>query len=316
MKLDIPHLKDFWTRKITGSSAEDSTWVADNTLLSGLQLGLQETNFYLFSQRPELDQFEQWILDKNGGCVEPERIARINAAISGDLQGPPLEPVLTADDLAFWHEHGYVILHDAVPQDSCRTAAAAIYEFIGASPDNPDSWYRTKVGRDIWVPLLHHPAFVTNRNSPRIHAAYAQLWGRSDLWMNTDQSGFNPPERPRWPFGGQGLHWDVSLALPIPFGTQGILYLTDTPANQGAFRCVPGFHRKIETWLNGLPAGSDPRAQDFSTQAIPIAGRAGDLVIWHHALPHGASPNRGNHPRVVQYMNMRPSTWEHNPEWR
>jgi hypothetical protein len=59
------------------------------------------------------------------------------------------------------------------------------------------------------------------------------------------------------------LHWDVSLARPIPFGLQGILYLADTAANQGAFTCVPGFHRKIDSWLENLPAGSDPRAEEF-----------------------------------------------------
>jgi ectoine hydroxylase-related dioxygenase (phytanoyl-CoA dioxygenase family) len=135
--------------------------------------------------------------------------------------------------------------------------------------------------------------------------------------VNVDQAGFNPPERPDWSFPGPHLHWDVSLAQPIPFGVQGILYLTDTAADQGAFTCVPGFHRIIEDWLNALPAGTDPRAQDLrSLGPIPIAGRAGDLVIWHHALPHGASPNRSARPRVVQYLKLRPGTWEVRPDWR
>ena len=65
---------------------------------------------------------------------------------------------------------------------------------------------------------------------------------------------------------------------------QGVLYLTDTAANQGAFRCVPGFHRRIETWLKSLPSGADPRREDLEKfGAVPIAGRAGDLIIWHQA---------------------------------
>src|ERR1700722_17616810 len=35
-----------------------------------------------------------------------------------------------------------------------------------------------------------------------------------------------------------------------------------------------------------------------------FAQGAGDLVIWHQALPHSASPNRGTRPRMVQYVNM------------
>jgi ectoine hydroxylase-related dioxygenase (phytanoyl-CoA dioxygenase family) len=80
--------------------------------------------------------------------------------------------------------------------------------------------------------------------------------------------------------------------------------------------CVPGFHRTIDAWLDGLPDGDDPRAHDFTSAAVPIAGRAGDLVIWHHALPHGSSPNAAALPRFVQYMIGRPSAWGHNPIWR
>jgi ectoine hydroxylase-related dioxygenase (phytanoyl-CoA dioxygenase family) len=135
--------------------------------------------------------------------------------------------------------------------------------------------------------------------------------------MNTDQAGFNPPEREDWPFPGPHLHWDTSLDLPIPFGVQGILYLTDTPAEQGAFQCVPGFHRRIEDWVRSLPQGANPRDQDLTALgAVPIAGRAGDLIVWHHALPHGASPNRGVRPRVVQYLTMRPSQWGYAKQWK
>ena len=142
------------------------------------------------------------------------------------------------------------------------------------------------------------------------------MWNREDIWVNVDQAGFNPPERPGWTFPGPHLHWDVSLTQPIPFGVQGILYLDDVAADQGAFTCVPGFHRSIDAWLRSLPEGADPRAQDVSGHAIPIAGRAGDLVIWHHALPHGSSSNRAQKPRIVQYMMGRPSWWDYNPVWR
>ncbi|HEY6236367.1 MAG TPA: hypothetical protein VIW69_14810 [Candidatus Elarobacter sp.] len=46
-------------------------------------------------------------------------------------------------------------------------------------------------------------------------------------------------------------------------------------ADQGAFTCVPGFHRRIASWLAGLPAGTDPRHQNLGALgAVPIAGRA------------------------------------------
>jgi ectoine hydroxylase-related dioxygenase (phytanoyl-CoA dioxygenase family) len=156
-----------------------------------------------------------------------------------------------------------------------------------------------------------------NRTSPKIRAAYEQLWGRTDLWMNTDRVSFNPPETEFWSFPGPRLHWDVSLELPIPFGLQGLLYLSDTEATQGAFTLVPGFHKKITEWINSLPPGADPRTQDLSKLGPqPVAANAGDFIIWHQALPHGSSANTATRPRIVQYINYLPVDAETKDKWK
>jgi len=328
MGLEIAHVEHLWARCLAnrtggGPGAAQQDWVADNTLLSGLGLNLLDTYRYLFSEAPTLEQFERWILEKNGGALDRARVDRLNAALGGDRSADDHKLAdrhdgpLTAGDLAFWDDNGYVVLHEAVSSENREAATRAIYGFLGADPDRADSWYGMPHGHSIWIPLSHHPALWANRNSPRIHQAFAQLWGRTDLWPTVDQGGFNPPERPGWCFPGPHLHWDASVAWPMPFGVQGILYLTDTAANQGAFTCVPGFHRRIQQWLESLPPGADPRLQDLaSLGVVPIAGRAGDLIIWHHALPHGSSPNRASRPRVVQYIALRPAQWEHNPIWK
>ncbi len=273
----------------------------------------------MYREAPSFERFEQWILELNGGTIEPARVVRINAALSGTLPENEgiREAVLSADELTFFDENGYVVLHSAVPPDVCADAERAIWEHVGADPARPETWYGGPQGHSIWVSLLRHPALQVARRSPRVFTAFAQLWKRTDLWANVDQVGFNPPERPGWRFPGPHLHWDMSLDLPIRFGLQGILYLTCTEASQGAFTCIPGFHRKIEAWLRGLPAGADPRQQDLGGFGpAPIAGQAGDLIIWHHALPHGSSPNRAARPRIVQYLTLRPSRWDWAKDWK
>jgi ectoine hydroxylase-related dioxygenase (phytanoyl-CoA dioxygenase family) len=49
---------------------------------------------------------------------------------------------------------------------------------------------------------------------------------------------------------------------------------------------------------------------------MPIAGRAGDLVIWHDAIPHGSRPNRASLPRIVQYIRMYPAWQQHAAVWK
>lgn len=329
--LGIYQLKRLWSRsrQLAASSGRRQALDLkdihrDQVTLDAIGLGLEQTHRYLSKVDLSFEEFEAWVVKTTGG-VAPEQVARLNAALSGaempaatrawlaEIDAMP--PVLSTDDLKHWEEHGYVIVHDAVPETTRRAAEEVIWKHIGARPDVPDSWYVSK-DHGIMVQLFQHPAFTANRNSPRIHKAFAQLWGSSDLWVTTDRAGFNVPERPGWMFPGPHMHWDVSLARPIPFGTQGILYLTDTPPEQGAFTCVPGFQHRIDAWLDSLPPGTDPRREDLhALGSKPIAGRAGDLVIWDHKLPHGSRPNRGVNPRIVQYINMTPLDIEEREQW-
>jgi len=327
--LGIYQLKRMWSRAMAARqgyfpAASMHERHLDHLVIHASGLGLEQTAAHLAGAAPSFEAFERWIVTTTGG-VAPERVARINAAIVGDETPEPSAqalaeveahaPVLTAADLAFWEEHGYVVLHDAVPATTREAAAQALWEHLGARPNDPGTWYRRN-DHGIMVQYFQHPAFDAARRSPRIHKAFAQLWGTADLWTTTDRVGFNVPEREGFKFPGPHLHWDVSVKTPIPFGTGGILYLTDTPPEQGAFTLVPGFQRWGEAWLKALPPGADPRRQDlYALGAKPIGGSAGDLVIWHQALPHGASPNRGTQPRMVQYINMFPTRYEEQEEW-
>jgi hypothetical protein len=324
--LGVPHLRRLWSRtRVVNSKAKDAKQAAaDKLVIHGLGLGLHETYVFLFSQPSSFEAFESWILEINGGAIDPMRIAAINAnAVRALGDEPPdwaslpedFSPVLSDADLAFWNEHGYVVLHDAVSAEDCLAAERAIWDFTGMDSDNPVTWYSGPQGHNIMVQLVHHPAFDRNRASLRIRAAFAQLWGTNDLQVTVDRGGFNPPERPDWPFPGPHLHWDASIASPMPLNIQGILYLVDTPAEQGAFCCVPGFQHRLEPWLASLPPGSDPRRQDLSSEAVPIAGKAGDFVLWHAGLPHGASPNKGARPRIVQYISMYPPGMADHRPW-
>lgn len=324
-RLGIPYLYRYWQHRnaaTDGPCENTGEWDLDCTLLAGLNLNVLETARFLNpNDRPDFEAFEDWIIATNGGVMNEVDLARLRAALAGDAVASTVGSLddvegLTPEELAFWDEHGYVVMHDAVAPAHRDAAARAIYQFLGASPEDPESWYGRKFGVSIWVPLLRHPAFLANRRSPRLVKAFAQLWGREDLWAIVDQGGLNPPERDDWKFPGPHVHWDATIAPPHRFGTQGILYLTDTPAEQGAFSCIPGFHRRLDEWLRTLPAGANPHdAIRHEPGFVPIAGKAGDLVIWHHLLPHGSSPNRGRLPRIAQYIALRPTRWDYTPEW-
>lgn len=323
-KLQVMHLKRFWEksllklqRKITGEDFKNE-WQMDRVLLFTLGLGLEQTMTYMFSVAPSFEQFEDWIIEI-AGMPAGQTVIKFNHAVLGNKNsGPDIIPkVLNSEQLDFWDKNGYLILRNAVPKEDCDEVIAALCAFIEIDRDKPETWYKKHAAQQgIMVQLFQHPVIQKNRQSLTIRNAYEQLWNRTDLWCTADRVGFNPPETVDWKFPGPDLHWDVSVSLPVPFGLQGILYLADTAADQGAFTLVPGFQHRIEGWIKGLPAGTNPRQQDLhALGSMPIAANAGDFIIWHHALPHGSSPNTSSKPRFVQYINYESLDRSEAEEW-
>lgn len=232
--------------------------------------------------------------------------------------------VLSKDDWDFWEKNGYVVVPQAVPQENLDEMISAIWSFLEIDPDDQEGWYRYKpYSRDDMsspisaagmVEIYQHQALWNNRQYPRVYQAFAELLGREALWVSLDRANMKPPARPDKPeWGHQGMiHWDIDTSVqPIPFGVQGVLYLTDTSENQGGFQCVPGFHNAFEEWVKTQPTDRNPRLPDLAGLEVKsVAGKAGDLVIWHRLLAHGNGHNTSDRPRLAQYITMSPAQEE------
>lgn len=314
-QLQVMHMKRYWHKcmlKRSGALKPDAIeeeFQLDKTLLSVLGLGLEQAVKFLYLTEPSFEEFEQWVIETNGRPL-PENVTRFNKGIL-NRQANGIQSVPTALDdeqLEFWDKNGYIILRNAVPKEDCEKTIEVICNFLEIDRNDSATWYRPHHGKQgIMVQLFQHPILDKNRNSETIRTAYEQLWNRTDIWVNSDRVGFNPPETGRWKFPGPRLHWDTQLNLPLPFNLQGILYLADTAENQGAFSLVPGFHHRLDNWFASLN-GKDPYSEDLhALGCIPIAANAGDFIIWQHALPHGSSVNTSTKPRFVQYFTYAPS---------
>ncbi|HEX4694928.1 phytanoyl-CoA dioxygenase family protein [Sphingomonas sp.] len=319
---EIRGLRDLWARMRGRPDPGDPRGVPFRSLLDSVGLGLEQTLTRLRDQ-PDWPEFADWVT-ATAGPIDRARIARYHAWYD-DAPPPAAEvtrraavmaapPVFASNDLAAWERDGVVVLREAITRDEAAAIADHLWALIDADPDHPASWYGPRTN-GIMIQHFQHPAMDVPRRSARIAKGFAELYGHADLIASTDRLSFNPPERGGYRFPGPHLHWDNSLAPPIPFETQAILYLTDTAADQGALQVVPGFHHRLaEGWLESLD-GADPRQVDLSGQAVTVPAGAGDLVIWRHEIPHGASANRSGRPRLAQYVNMYPMAWPDGREW-
>ncbi len=224
--------------------------------------------------------------------------------------------VLTQEEMAFWHENGYVILRDAVPRANVDAVVDIIWEFMEMDRHDPETWYRSSDGDDSlprlkesgMAELYQHQALWDNRQHPRVYGAFVDIWQTEKLWVSIDRVNLNPPARPDWDFGGF-VHWDIDTSQrPIPMRVQGVLSLVDVPEDAGGLQVVPGFHRRFEEWVRTQPSDRDPRIPDMTGLELrSLAMNAGDLVIWHSLLPHGTGRNNSTRPRLAQYITMFPA---------
>lgn len=333
--LGIYHLQRLWQKIQLRKWGESYTelaneWHLDKTLLDlcgiGLEPGLRalyqndhQSAFVAFIQQiakltaADIAGINQQLSTISHGLTLSLTMPEVDDLNSIEVEDSNPAAVLSESQLNFWRSEGYLVIPHVLTAEQCAATRDFIWQQLGANEQDPATWYQAhEFMQKIMLQLFRHPQLDANRQVPKIRQVFEQLWQRTDLVMTTDRVSFNPPETPTWHFPGPDMHWDIPLQLPVKFGTQGLIYLTDTSVDQGAFCCVPGFHLKIEEWL--LEQNKKQNKTDIELQqqdwskwpAKSIAANAGDLIIWHHALPHGASPNRAKLPRMVQYINFYP----------
>ena len=300
-------LEKLWERTVQPTSvtttADTQTWDEEMKTLYQLGIGMEDTLQFLYFEKPDFETFKTWITTRQkNGNNESEAFT---------------DKVLSKQDLDFWNQNGYVIVKNAISKEDCEATQQAIWDYLKMDPHKKETWYvRHENQKGLMLNFSDHETLNRNRFSARIRKAYEQLYGTAKIYKTIDKVSFNPPETNAFTFLGSPLHWDTSLKQPIPFGLQGLLYLTDCRITDGAFHCVPGFHLQINNWLKNLEPHENPREKAIQTlQPKPVPGDAGDFIIWNNTLPHCATANKGKSPRMVQYLTYFPEDYDTSGEW-
>jgi hypothetical protein len=231
--------------------------------------------------------------------------------------------MLSDADHQFFEGKGYLAVPGVVPEDNLQAAIMAICMFLGIERDNPDTWDHLDLGENGIVPFHHHQAFWNNRQHPTVHQVFSELIKTPKLWVTMDRASFKPPFPPQYPerWDDSDFHWDLDPQEPRGLALQGVLYLTDTSGDQGAFQCLPQIYCSLNSWLAQHQELQFAESEVGTHQVVRVPGRAGTLVIWDSRLPHRSGSNRTNVPRFAQYITMYPAgnqqeRWERVQRWR
>jgi hypothetical protein len=242
--------------------------------------------------------------------------------------------VLSDEDFEFWQTYGYVVVREAVPAEAAQRVLDLAWEFQGYDRERPETWYpeiefTSELDRDLYilgfVEAYGHQSMWDNRQTQRVHEAFADVWDTDHLWTSLDRLNLNPPNvgnraRALIPPTERGfdinLHWDVDTTLAVlPQRVQGIIALHDTKAELGGFQCCPELFRRFEDWRLRHGADRDPVRPDIDRSEFPVIRpelKAGDLLMWNGLVAHGVAPNTSvDGVRAVQYLTMMPALPTH-----
>lgn len=229
--------------------------------------------------------------------------------------GKPLR-LLSEADWDFWITNGYIVIKDAVPKEQVKRLADFLWEFEEKDPNDPETWYAPpraemkmkELTNTGMVEVYNHQYLWDNRQYPKVHEAFTDIWGTEKLWVTIDRANLNLPLRPGFEYKGF-IHWDYDPETK-PQNVQGVLALADQDdENMGGFQCVPELFRTYDTWKLTQPEDRNHFQPDVTGfEIVKVKMNAGDLLIFNSSQPHGIRANRSKDKvRLAQYIAMMPA---------
>ncbi len=214
--------------------------------------------------------------------------------------------VLSDQQKAEFESNGYLVVPSLVPDELCDRVIDAIMEYAGVDLENEDSWYQPVFEGHGIVPLHHHQALWDLRQFPPVHEVFADLYGTTRLWVSNDRVSYKPPLNDvteLWQMAR--IHWDCDPWTFKGLSMQGLVYLTDTEAEQGAFTCAPDVYRNLQAYLTEHEDDQHRRYPELEdSELVPVPGPKGSLVVFNRLMPHTSGINRSSSHRFVQYVTM------------
>jgi hypothetical protein len=211
-------------------------------------------------------------------------------------------------------DDGYLIVPGAVPRARVDAALRAINLSLGEEGIAKDRLWTLRA-QSFCPELVGAPPILDlYAGTPLAALAEAALGAGQVPPPITGQIALRFPQvvaEPRDPYphvdGMPGPLNGVEAGTLYTFSALGAVFLSDVPAPfQGNLTVWPGSHRLLEAHFRAH--GTDELLQGFPPLAMPaprqLLARAGDVLLAHHALAHGAAANLGPHVRYAVFFRL------------
>ena len=255
--------------------------------------------------------------------------------------------MLSKQQLTQFEEEGYLLLSGLIPQETVTKAEAAMWKMMGMDADDPDSWghfkrpplagfYMQKMadGRRIELYGVTHldvlacftPEYLAiikqlASGYPEIPHCKSQhpdgIWALNQFPVSDSEWKWPSPHL-------DGGFRDLRLD-PGTFRVTSLTYLTEVKSHGGATVIWPEGAQRIREFRKKNPEFSN-HVRDVGAhfpkmdlgEPMEVVAKQGDVLFFHHLLPHCGTMNVGSAPRFAirsMCLCLACRKWEKKGEW-
>lgn len=217
--------------------------------------------------------------------------------------------MISEQDVAFYREHGYIVVPGLLDSGTLSAMRQVIAEFIEGArgveshtdlydlepthrPDAPRV-------RRLKIPHLRHEIFRRVMRTPRMVEILKQLLGPSGVRLHGSKLNMKAPQY------GSPVEWHQDWAF-YPHTNDDVLavgvMLDDCALENGPLMVIPGSHKGpvYDHHSDGFFCGAmDPSCDVDYSKAVPLVGRAGSMSFHHVRLVHGSAQNVSDKSRQL-----------------
>jgi hypothetical protein len=212
-------------------------------------------------------------------------------------------------------DDGYLLVPGAVPAARVEAALKVINHSLGEQGIAKDALWTMRAQTFCPELVAAPPILDLYRDTPLRALAEAAIGAGDVAEPTTGQIALRFPQAEATPRSDPYPHIDgmpgplngVTAGTLYHFTALGAVFLSDvTMPFRGNFTVWPGSHRALEAHFRAH--GTDELLQGFPRVPLSaprqLTARAGDILLAHHQLAHGAAPNLGPHVRYAVFFRL------------
>ena len=220
---------------------------------------------------------------------------------------------------AFW-EDGFIVVKNVLDEQTIETAKRAILDMVPKDLVFPDHFAshsgRLKPHQPDGDQSFYTPELLPLMYNEKLYGVMTDLFETEYLQVRDGSVGITIKDA--GPAGlTQKLHLDMRRPtrdqltrelIRFDVGMGGCYYLSDVEENGAGIHVIRGGHRMAEEIFfneeDGLERFENWRNINDLAPSMEVTAQAGDFVLMHHMMPHGASRNKNAVPRVAQFTRF------------